>query len=233
MYKGKRFLAIIPARSGSKGVPDKNIRNLNGKPLIAYTIKAAIDSGMMDAVVVSTDCEKYASVARDYGATVPFLRPTSIAGDFALASEYILHTIEGLKELGQTFDYFVLLQPTSPLRKPEHITDGIQMIVDEGLDSVVAFSEAEHPPSYYHPLADDLRLGSLSVKESNRQEHQQYYRINGMLYVSKCEAYQKNPTFYGSKGKALVIDNTYALDIDNEYDFALAEFMIKRYGNGI
>jgi CMP-N-acetylneuraminic acid synthetase len=228
MYKDKTFLAIIPARSGSKGVKDKNIRNLCGKPLMAYTIEAAINSGVIDTVLVSTDSEKYAVTARKLGAEVPFLRPSDISGDTSLASEYILHTIQELEKLGRQYDYFILLQPTSPLRKAEHIFEGVKMIADEGLDSIVSFSEAEHPPNYFHPLPENLSLENINLTESNRQEHKNYYRINGMLYISKCELYQQSRSFYGLNSKAFIIENKYAIDIDSEYDFALAEFLIER-----
>jgi CMP-N-acetylneuraminic acid synthetase len=106
------------------------------------------------------------------------------------------------------------------------------MIADEGLDAVVSFSEAEHPPNYFHPLPENLSLESINLTESNRQEHKSYYRINGMLYLSKCDIYQMNRSFYGSKSKAFIIENKYAVDIDNEHDFALAEFLMERIRAG-
>jgi CMP-N-acetylneuraminic acid synthetase len=229
MYKEKTFLAVIPARSGSKGVKDKNIRELRGKPLMAYSIEAALASGVMDAVVVSTDSERYAEVARRYGAVVPFLRPSGLAGDKTLASEYITYNIERLSATGRVYDYFVLLQPTSPLRTAGHILEGVRMAVEEGLDSVVAFSEAEHPIENYFRLPGDMRLGGLTVKEANRQEYEPSYRVNGMLYICKCAEYLKTRGFYGPNGKALVIGKEYAVDIDGEYDFVLAEFLMGRY----
>ena len=228
MYNNKRFLAIIPARSGSKGLPDKNIRVLMGKPLIAHTIQAALSTDLMDDVIVSTDSEEYAKIAKRYGAEIPFLRPKEIACDTSLASEYIIYTIETLKSAGRIYDYFVLLQPTSPLRKPEHIIEGIRMITEQNLTSVVAFSESEHPVEYYHRLPPDMNLGMLSMRESNRQEHETCYRINGMLFISDCETYMNTHSFYGANGKALIIDRLYAVDIDNSFDFELADFILKR-----
>ena len=231
MYRGKRFLAIVPARSGSKGVPDKNIRDLSGKPLMAYTIEAALATGVIDDIVVSTDSGIYADIARKYGALVPFLRPKELSEDSSLASGYIIHTIEGMKAMGRVYDYFILLQPTSPLRTAEHIMTGIKMVVDECLSSVVAFSEAEHPPEIYHLLPADMGIGNLKFKEANRQEHGNYYRINGMLYICDCDMYLKTKNFYDSNGKALIIGKEYAIDIDTEYDFALAEFLLKKSGS--
>jgi CMP-N-acetylneuraminic acid synthetase len=229
VYGGKRLLCVIPARSGSKGLPHKNIRGFCGKPLIAYTIEAALETGMFDVIYVSTDSEGYADTAARYGASVPFLRPAELAGDKSLASEYIRHALTEFKNMGELFDYFALLQPTSPLRKTEHIADGVRMAVDEGLMSVVAFSEAEHPASYYHELPEDLNLsGVAAMRESNRQRERRYYRINGLLYVCDCDYYLRNGTFYGANGKALIIDAKYAIDIDSEQDFVVAEFLYRR-----
>ena len=122
MYRDKRFLAIIPARSGSKGVKDKNIRPLHGKPLMQYSIEAARESGIMDRIFVSTDSPRYADIARAAGAEVPFLRPADIAGDRAVATDYLVHAIETYRTLGETFDYFALLQPTSPLRTGQDLS---------------------------------------------------------------------------------------------------------------
>jgi len=228
VYKKKRFLAIIPARSGSKGLPGKNIRELLGKPLIAYSIEAALATGLMDSVIVSTDWEQYAEIARCYGAEVPFLRPKELAGDSSLASDYVVHAIETMKNLGQTYDYFVLLQPTSPLRKPEHIMAGVQMAVDEGLTAVVSFSESEQSMGHHHRLPPDMSLFGLNSREFNRQSEKKHYYINGLLYLCDCETYLATRSFYVPNSKALVIDGIYAVDIDNYYDFLLAEFLMTR-----
>jgi CMP-N-acetylneuraminic acid synthetase len=229
MYKGKKILALIPARSGSKGIPDKNIRDFCGKPLLAYAIETALNAGCMDAVIVSTDSRKYADIAIRYGAEIPFLRPAALAGDESRASEYIVYTLEKLKESGREYDYFVLLQPTSPLRSKDHILRGIAMATDEGLTSVVAFSEAEHPPQYCHVLPEDMSLGALGdVSGANRQEQERYYRVNGMLYIADCEYYLRAKSFYGDGGKAMHIAGHFAVDIDTETDFLFAEFLYSK-----
>lgn len=228
MYGGKTFLALIPARSGSKGVKDKNIRLLHGKPLIAYSIEAAIESGVMDAVVVSTDSERYADIAREYGAEVPFLRPQTLAADKTLASEYIVYTLECLLAAGRVYDYFVLLQPTSPLRTKAHIRDCVHMAVDEGLCGVVTFSETECPMEYCHRLPEDMRLDSLNINDANRNDFAPFYRETGFLFICACDEFLKTRNFYGSNSKALLIDRRWALDIDSEYDFELAEFLMER-----
>ena len=228
MYKGKRFLAIIPARSGSKGVPNKNIRDLLGKPLMAYSIETALATGLMDDVIVSTDSEHYAEIARQHGAEVPFLRPAELASDTSLATDYIIHVLQALKVMGRTYDYFVLLQPTSPLRTSQHILSGIKMAVEEELSGVVSFSKAEYPIESFHRLPVDLNLSGVAVTSANRQDFIPPYRINGMLYISDCEVYLNTRTCYGPNSKALIIDNRYAIDIDTELDFEIAEFLMKR-----
>jgi len=226
VYNGKTFLAIIPARGGSRGLPDKNIRSFMGKPLMAYTIEAATATGVMDAIVLSTDDERYAEIGRAYGAEAPFLRPPELASDSSLVNECIVHTIIELMKTGREYDYFILLQPTSPLRTPEHIRKGVELAVNENLTSVVAFSEAEYPPALFHKLPFDFNLKGLGSNSFNKQEHETYYRINGMLYICECSAYFRTKSFYGDNGKALIIDRKYAIDIDDEYDFTLAEYLM-------
>ena len=228
MYKNKRFLAIIPARSGSKGLPNKNIKDLVGKPLMAYSIEAALATGVIDDVIVSTDSSLYAEIARRYGAEVPFLRPAELASDKSLATDYIIHALQTLNEMGRTYDFFVLLQPTSPLRTAEHILSGIKLAVDERLYGVVSFSKADHPIEYFYRLPIDLNLGGITITSANRQDFMPYYRINGMLYISDCEVYLNTRTCYGANSKALIIENRYAIDIDTELDFEIAEFLMMR-----
>ncbi|MCL2016013.1 MAG: acylneuraminate cytidylyltransferase family protein [Defluviitaleaceae bacterium] len=229
MYKEKTFLGIIPARSGSKGLPHKNIRELLGKPLIAYSIEAALQTGYFDDIIVSTDSENYAEIARRHGAEVPFLRPIELASDTTLASEYIVHTLETLASLGRKYDYFALLQPTSPLRTAEHIKEGIKKAVDENLTGVVAFSKVSKPLELCHKLPADFSLANIAI-EGNRQDFQQYYHINGMLYISDCENFLATRSWYGANSRAIVIDSRFAVDVDSLLDFELAEFFMKRGG---
>ena len=145
MFQNKSFLAIIPARSGSKGVKDKNIKPLMHKPLMAYTIEACIHAHIFDEIVVSTDSIQYAKIAREYGASVPFLRPDKLAQDKTAASDVIIHVLNEMSRLGKEFDYFMLLQPTSPLRNERHIIKSADILLKQGADSVVSICKAEHP----------------------------------------------------------------------------------------
>jgi len=225
MYNGKRILAIIPARSGSKGLPDKNIRDFCGKPLIAHSINGAIKTEVIDTIFVSTDSEKYAEISKSYGASVPFLRPDNIASDTSPASDYIMHAIESFEQIGEIYDYVMVLQPTSPLRQSFHIMQSIAMVIDRGLESVVSFSEADHPIEYYHYLPDDLSLAGIDHKISNRQEARKAFRVNGMIYVSSVSSYLRTRSFYSDHGKAIIINMPYAIDIDSETDFVMAEYI--------
>ena len=140
-----KSLAIIPARSGSKGLPDKNIIDLNGKPLMYYTIKAAIESGCFDEIMVSTDSEKYASVARDCGANVPFLRSSVNSNDCAGSWDAVREVLNEYKKMGICFDYVTLLQPTSPLRTSDDIIGVFNLLKKEYINNVVSVSEVSHP----------------------------------------------------------------------------------------
>jgi CMP-N,N'-diacetyllegionaminic acid synthase len=168
-------IALIPARSGSKRVPHKNIARLNGHPLIAYTISTARQSGVFDAVVVSTDSEEYAAVARHYGAEVPFLRPATMSGDISPDIEWVQHALQTLAALGRTYEAFSLLRPTSPCRKPETIRRAwAQFVAEAGVDSLRAVEKCEqHPGKMWivrgmrmHPL---LPMGPETVPYHSTQ----------------------------------------------------------------
>ena len=131
MFKGKCFLALIPARGGSKGLKDKNIRLLNNKPLLAYTIEAAKESRIFDRIIVSTDSEKIAVVALKYGAEVPFMRPKELATDTASSMDVLIHTIKLLQESNDKYDYVALLQPTSPLRTSQDIVEAADLSIEK------------------------------------------------------------------------------------------------------
>ena len=232
MYKNKKILGIIPARSGSKKMPHKNIRMFMGKPLIAWTILATRRSGVVDEIFVSTDSERYAMIAKRYGANVPFLRPDDLSGDTNPASDYIIHAINEYNiRYKRTFDYFILLQPTSPLRTPEQIRDGVAMAVDGDYTSIVAFSPYHEDLRLVRPLPEDMNLADAGApNDTLRQESERLYRVNGMIYISRCETYADTKSFYGPKGKAMIIDSDDTVDIDDESDFQYAEYLANRSG---
>ena len=229
MYNSKRFLAIIPARSGSKGLKDKNIKDLNGKPMIAYTIEAAINSGIFDDIVVSTDSQVYADIAIKFGAAVPFLRPDYLSTDEATTKDVIIYTLNKLDEFGYEYDYFIILQPTSPLRKSEDIISAVELLFEKGANSIVSVCESEYSPLYMNTIDESLSIDGFISKNisSRRQELPKYYRLNGAIYLSKVDYFLQHKDLYKEKSYAYIMDKESSIDIDDEFDFAIAESLIK------
>jgi N-acylneuraminate cytidylyltransferase/CMP-N,N'-diacetyllegionaminic acid synthase len=227
------MLAIIPARGGSKGLPGKNIKPLHGKPLIAYTIEAALASPSISRVVVSTECEKIAEVSRRYGSEVPFLRPMELAQDNSLAIDAYIYTIEKLKSESQRGDYanFVVLQPTSPLRTSADIENSIAVFKKRNADAVIACREAPHPVQWHKIIDDNSVLRHYSAnseKLKNRQEEPITYLPNGSVYVLNYGALVSQRTYYTDRTFAYVMPAARSVDIDTIDDFEFAEYQLKR-----
>ena len=223
-----KILAIIPARSGSKGLPNKNIKLLNEKPLIGYTIEAAKESGICDTVFVSTDSIDYAEISKEFGAYVPFLRDISLAEDNSKISDTIIDILEKLESEGKKYDYFILLQPTSPLGDKNDIINAYNLLKEKNANSIISVCEAEHSPLWMNKLDENLSMDSF-IKDlnKNRQELKKYYRINGAIYLSKVDYYKKNKNFYEELSFAYIMSKENSVDIDTLLDFKFAEFLIK------
>ena len=161
-------IAIIPARSGSKGLKDKNIKELNGKPLLAYSIEAAKKSKLFDEIMVSTDSEKYAEIAKQYNANVPFLRSATNSGDKAGSWDVIVEVLGKYQELGKTFDTVCLLQPTSPLRTAEDIINAYNLLEEKQADAITSVCEVDHSPLWTMTLDDSLSLAKFRALASDR-----------------------------------------------------------------
>lgn len=221
-------LAIIPARSGSKGVIDKNVKLLNGKPLIAYTIEAAIDSGMFDCVYVSTDSEKYAETAIRYGAKVPFLRSKELAGDNASSWDVIREALRRYEQINMKFDTVALLQPTSPLRTSEDIRNAFHLYCDRHAKSVVSVCETEHSPFWTNVLPENLSLNNFINIEMGRrrQELPTFYRINGAIYIIDVVYFLNGGFLYDALSYAYIMPQDNSIDIDTELDFKLAKVIM-------
>lgn len=225
------MLAVIPARGGSKGVPNKNIKELKGKPLIIYTIEAALQSGIFEKVVVSTDSPKIAGIAGQCGAEVPFLRPDEISGDFASSDDAIIHAIDFYKEKGITYSEVCKLQPTSPLRNMQHLKNAYQLMKEKNADFVVSVCECEHSPRWSGILGEDLSMNDFmreDVRRSCRQVLPTYYRLNGAIYMAKCHSFYKEKNFFGANGYAYIMSQEDSIDIDSELDFRIAEYIMER-----
>lgn len=230
MYRGKSFLAIIPARSGSKGLTDKNIKELNNKPLMAYTIEAAIESNIFDDIILSTDSSYYAEIGKKYGATVPFLRSENLSNDEASTKDVIFDVINELRIIGKNYDFFVLLQPTTPLRNKKHIKESVDILIDNKGNSVVSICQLEHSSSVNVTLNPKNRLDFVfnDLKNIRRQDFQTEYRINGGIYICKTDFYLTYESFYMQGSYPYIMDKISSVDIDDIYDFMYAEYLMKR-----
>jgi CMP-N,N'-diacetyllegionaminic acid synthase len=223
-------LAIIPARSGSKGLKDKNIKLLNGKPLLVYSIEAAKKSGLFNEIFVSTDSEGYAEIAREWGASVPFLRSEELASDTASSWDVVKAAIKQYQVIGRKFDTVALLQPTSPLRTAEDITAGYVTMKEKAANAVVALCEVDHSPLWSNTLPEDLSLTNFINRDSvnkPRQKLPQYYRINGALYIVRTEYLLCSDNLYSDKSFAFIMDKEHSVDIDDEMDFIIADSIMK------
>ena len=224
-----RNLAIIPARSGSKGLKDKNIKLLNGKPLIAYTIEAALKSNIFREVLVSTDSEEYKKVSQEYGAWVPFLRPRCFAEDNTSTNEVIENVLLTLENMGKTYENFMVLQPTSPLRDENDLKEAFDFFIEKNANSVVSMCECEHSPLLTRKLSNEKQLDGFfaDLKCSRRQELNNYYRLNGAIYLAKVDYFKKYKDFYKENSYAYIMDKCKSVDIDDMNDYLYAEFLMK------
>lgn len=228
-----RNIAIIPARSGSKGLKDKNIKLLAGKPMMAYTIEAAKKAGIFSCVHVSTDSEEYARIAREYGADVPFLRGEELSGDTAGSWDVVRWTVDQYAKRGQEFDCVTLLQPTSPLRTEADIQNAYRLMQEKQADAVVAVCEMDHSPLWSNTLPEDGNMNGFLDRAVNegRQKLPVYYRINGAVYMLKGSVLlQAEAVLYKEGTYAYKMPKERSVDIDDAFDFAIAETMIVHFG---
>lgn len=222
MYKEKKILAVIPARGGSKLVPKKNIKNLGGKPLIAWTIKEALDSKYIDNVVLSSDDDEIIEVAKKYGCNVPFKRPVELAADETPSIVVVLHAIERMDE----YDYVVLLQPTSPFRTAKDIDSSIELCMKKEAVSCVSLTEATENPNWMYFLDDKMNM--LSVLDEDlrlqRQKLATVYKLNGAIYIVQRDWVLKHQKFVDRQiSVGYIMSGKNSLDIDEEEDFRKAE----------
>ena len=223
-------LAIITARSGSKGLPDKNIRYLSGKPLMAYSIEAARDSGLFERIYVSTDSENYKKIAEAWGAEVPFLRPESLAGDTASSWDVVKQAVAAFSEMGEEYEEIALLQPTSPLRGAEDIRKAHALMEEKEAKAVIGVCPMDHSPLWSNTLPEDGSMAGFirpEVMRSNRQALPEYYRINGAMYFIKKECLDKIESLYEDRCFAYVMPTERSVDIDTIADFYLAEALLR------
>lgn len=225
MLNGRRILALIPARGGSKRLPDKNIRPLAGKPLIAWTIIAANQANCIDRIIVSTDDEIIAETAADFGAEVPFLRPPELADDTATSVDMALHA---LTSLDSVFDFLLLLQPTSPLRTAKDIEGIVRFSESAGANSCISVSEALIPLGYFFTLSPEKRL--RRVVSPDKYPDRPIYNPNGAAFLVHVPWFLEHRTFYHEETLAYVMPQHRSVDIDTEMDFFIAEASMLKHG---
>ena len=227
MFKEKSFIGIVPARGGSKRLPNKNLLYLAGKPLIAWTLEAALKSKYLDHIVVSSDKDEILKVARDYGVET-VKRPKELATDSAKTVDVVKHVLESIKK---EYNYIVLLQPTSPLRTERHIDESIEFLISKNADAVISVCETEYPPLWCNTLPEDLSMENFIRKEiigTRSQDLPKYYRLNGAIYICKSDELIKQKTFFLNKNiYAYIMDRKSSIDIDDETDFLLAKTLIR------
>lgn len=231
MYKGKKVLAIIPARGGSKGLPGKNIRPLAGKPLIGWTLDSAKKSKYLDEIFVSTDSQEIANVAESFGVKVPELRPAELASDTATSASVVLYTIDYFRKQGKNFDYIILLEPTSPMRKDDDIDNAIELACDNPEKAgVVSLGEVhmEHP-SIVKKIGDDgiIQPFSDSKHYTQRQQFAKAYFPYGVVYLVKTDYFEKYQLFYGKDSLPYFIDRWQCYEVDDIYDMIVIDAIIK------
>lgn len=230
MYKNKKILVLIPARGGSKRLPGKNIKQLNGKPLIAYTIEAALRSKFIDKIVLSTDSEKIRSIALKMGIEVPFLRPRRLSSDSATSYSALMHAINFYKKIyNQSYDIIVMLQPTSPLRSSMDIDQAVELLFTKSAKAVVSVCESNYPACWLNTLPKNGSMKSFLKPKFNkpRQKLPQYFRLNGAIYIAYSDYLINQKGFFGPETFAYVMPQERSVDIDTEFDFKIAEFILR------
>lgn len=233
MSKRSPVIAVIPARGGSKGLPNKNVKVLGDKPLIGWTIDAALDSKLVDRVIVTTDCPKIASVADSHGAEVPFLRPAHLADDYAKTSDVVSHVVETLNFSNGDL---VLLQPTSPFRGTKLIDAALTQYFESDSSSLVSVTELDKSPNWvFWKGADNFMTPILddAFKANRRQDLQKAYGLNGAIYIQSIAHFKATNSFVHADSVGFEMKKTESIDIDDIVDFQWAEFVLDKMSNRV
>jgi CMP-N,N'-diacetyllegionaminic acid synthase len=231
MIHGRRVIAIIPARGGSKGLRGKNLRPLCGVPLIGWTVRKALQSRLPDTVMVTTDSPEIAEVARDFGAEVPFMRPVELARDESNCYDVIRHALAHYRQAGQQFDYTLLLEPTSPLREDADIDSVIERLDThrDRFDAIVTLGRVGEHPSIMKRL-DDLQVQPFAPElhaAARRQDQVPAYFPYGVAYAAKTQVLLDENTFYTRRCMGFAIQRYQNYEIDDLHDFLCVEAVMK------
>lgn len=229
MIDEHKVVCVIPARGGSKGVPRKNIKQLAGKPLIAYTIEQALQSQYIDRIIVSTEDNEIAEISKHYGAEVPFIRPVALSGDQVATVDVLLHTIKWLEEEEKyDFDIFVLLHTTTPLRAVKDIDSCIEMLKDTKADNIFSVTESHRNP--YFNMVEITPNGKVQLSKkgsfSSRQSAPKVYDMNASIYVWWKDILKREGKIFLNGSQVYVMSKERSIDIDDNIDFKIAEIMM-------
>lgn len=217
-------LAIITARGGSKRIPNKNIRDFCGKPIIAYSIEAAVKSGVFDEIMVSTDSEKIASVATSFGAKVPFMRSAETSNDYATTTDVIKEVIAEYEKSGKCFEKTCCIYPTAPFVTSEKLQSAMHLLNDESVDTVIPVVSFSYPPQRGMVINKDLlELREPQHINSRSQDLEKIYHDCGQFYCFKTVAFAQNGNLLKGKIKPLIVNELEVQDIDEETDWNIAE----------
>lgn len=233
MYKQKKILAIVTARGGSKCLPKKNIMPLQGKPLIGWTIEQAKECEYIDELFVSTDCLEIAKISEQFGVEVPVLRPAELATDTASSMDVVDYVLNSLESAGKFFDYIVLLEPTSPLRKKDDLANAIKKLIEtEDADGLISVGEVhmEHP-MIVKKINGKNRVCSYIAdvkKISQRQQADQAYFPYGVIYIVKTGVFKAKKMFYTDNVIPYHIERWQNYEIDDIWDFACVEAILTK-----
>ena len=232
MSKKKKILGIIPARSGSKGLPNKNIIDLNGKPLIYYTINEAKKVSFFDRILVSTDCLKIKKICESFEIEIPFLRPSALAKDGTRTIDVVLHVLQTLKEMfDEEYDYIFLLQPTSPLRSSEDILSCMNIVEDKKECSVISLTKVHDPHPYkMKVIKNNFVYPFLEGTDSTapRQELPEIYSPNGAIYIVDVKTVIKSKTFFHKETYPYIMSANNSVNIDRPVDLELAKILMTK-----
>ena len=229
MYNNKKLLALITARGGSKGIPDKNIKLLGGKPLIAWTIDEAKKSKYIDRLILSSDCENIQEIAKQFSCEVPFSRPKELASDTSSSIDVILHALDNIYE---EFDYLMLLQPTSPFRTVADIDKVVEESIDSNIELMVSVAKVKKHPSYLYKIENNKLIPYIETnKQLRRQDMPATYEHNGAIYFSTVDFIKKNKTYNSVEAVGFEMFGSGNLDIDTYEDLEYAEYLINKGSN--
>lgn len=220
--------SIITARGGSKGVPKKNIKLLNKKPVIAYSIEESLKSNDIKETYVTTEDKEIANISREYGAKI-IDRPQELARDNSTSVDVVLHSLEYLENIGELPDFFVLLQPTSPLRTKEDIGNAIKLFIENECDALISVSQLDHSSMMSFEIKNNFLTPNCDEKFLNkrRQELPNFYCPNGAIYITTPDSLRKNNTFIPKNTIPYIMPKERNVDLDTEFDFKLIEFILR------